>query len=312
MSEEKLIFIISQPRAGSTFLQRLLSNNNHVNTTSEPWILLHCAAILKPELLNATFSNTLTEWAYDEYKKSFPNFDFQKIEKEYILSLYKPLAQDYQYIIDKTPRYWELIDEIPDVFPKAKIIVLKRNPETVLTSMMRTWQLNSVKELSRFHRDLLVAPKRLQHFLDAHSQNQNVLEVRYEDLKKNLATETEAIYNWLNIPYHKDVLDIERNTKIKGVFGDPYQNSKTSYAALASQKSAEQLSEKQMNFIHAYLDFLGGTFLGRYGYTNVKKTKRIRSLAFENFKTLQHEDHHWKHDAISPIKKKFLGLFNRL
>ncbi len=312
MSDDKLIFIISQPRAGSTFLQRLLSNNELVNTTGEPWILLHCASLMKPELLDATFSNTLTQWAYDEYKKGFPTFDFQKIEKEYMLSLYQPLLEGYSYVVDKTPRYWEIINEIPKIFPSAKIIVLKRNPEAVLTSIIRTWQLESVKDLSRFQRDLLLAPFELQRFLQKNKDTANVLEVKYEALLTDLPTQTEAIYNWLKLPYNQSVLDVEQNNKTKGVFGDPYQNNDDSYNIVSSLSSKYQLSKRQKTFVKAYLNFLGKPFLNEYGYTFAENKKGGKSLAFEYFKTQPHADHHWKNETTHSIKIKFLGLFNRL
>jgi len=312
MNEEKLIFIISQPRAGSTFLQRLLSNNEQVNTNSESWLLLHCVSILKPELLNATFSNTLTQWAFNEYKKGFPSYDFKKTEKEYILSLYKPLAEGYSNIIDKTPRYWEIIDEIPKLFPKAKIIVLKRNPEDVLISIMKTWQLESVKDLSRFQRDLLLAPKKMQDFIENNKDNDNVLEVKFESLKQNLSNETQALYNWLQLPYSDEVLDTEQNNKTKGVFGDPYQNSNDTYKKASSLRAEYKLSKKQLNFISSYLNYLGQSLLNNYGYPLAKENKGAKSYAFQYFKALPHTDHHWNTEVTNTIKNKFLSLFNRL
>ena len=312
LKEENLIFIISQPRAGSTFLQRLLSNNEFVNTTSEPWILLQCASILKPELLNATFSNKHAQRASNEYKKASPAVDFQKKEKEYILSLYQPMAQGYTYVIDKTPRYWELVNEIPKLFPNAKIIILKRNPEDVLRSIIKTWQLKSVKELSRFKRDLLLAPIELQAFLEKNQNNPNVLAVTYEALKQDLSAQTEAIYHWLQIPYSQEVLDIEQNHKAKGVFGDPYQNSNAPHTKETSLNSENRLSKKQENFISAYLNFLGQPFLNKYGYAIAKERNGVSSFSFKYFKTLHHEDHHWKNEATQGIKSKFLSLFNTL
>ena len=59
MDEKKLIFIISQPRSGSTLLQSLLSNNDFVATTSEPWILIPFLSFLKGDTkLNANFKLT--------------------------------------------------------------------------------------------------------------------------------------------------------------------------------------------------------------------------------------------------------------
>ena len=59
MLDRNLIFIVSQPRSGSTLLQNLLSNNTQVNTASEPWILLRLAPFFKPSLINATFDYKL-------------------------------------------------------------------------------------------------------------------------------------------------------------------------------------------------------------------------------------------------------------
>ena len=38
---ENLIFIISQPRSGSTLLQRMLSGNKDIKTSAETWLMLH-------------------------------------------------------------------------------------------------------------------------------------------------------------------------------------------------------------------------------------------------------------------------------
>ena len=46
-NEKNLIFIISPPRSGSTLLQRILNNSSEIETTSEPWFLLHYLGIKK-------------------------------------------------------------------------------------------------------------------------------------------------------------------------------------------------------------------------------------------------------------------------
>lgn len=40
MNGKNLIFIVSQPRSGSTLLQRILSAHSQICTTSEPWLAL--------------------------------------------------------------------------------------------------------------------------------------------------------------------------------------------------------------------------------------------------------------------------------
>ena len=40
-----LIFVISQPRSGSTLLQRLLSGHSWIQTSAETWLMLHLSLI---------------------------------------------------------------------------------------------------------------------------------------------------------------------------------------------------------------------------------------------------------------------------
>ena len=121
IDESKLIFIISQPRAGSTFLQNLLSNNNEVNTCSEPWILLNFATQIKPELVSGTFDNRLAVSAFTEYLSKYPELTYNKLQKDFLLNLYEPMSKGFNYVIDKTPRYWEILDNSLNGFRIVKL-----------------------------------------------------------------------------------------------------------------------------------------------------------------------------------------------
>ena len=53
---ENLIFIISQPRAGSTLLQRILGGHPEIHTAAEPWIMLHPLYALKSKGCSAEYN----------------------------------------------------------------------------------------------------------------------------------------------------------------------------------------------------------------------------------------------------------------
>src|SRR5262249_31800148 len=57
---ENLIFAISQPRAGSTLLQRILSGHPEIFATAEPWIMLHPLYALRDGGYQADYN---AEWA---------------------------------------------------------------------------------------------------------------------------------------------------------------------------------------------------------------------------------------------------------
>jgi hypothetical protein len=224
MSEEQLIFIISQPRAGSTYLQGLLSNNDEVSTTSEPWLMLKLAPLFKPELCQTSYNYIQTERAYSAYADGFDGkLDLKEEVKMLALKHYDLTKGKAAFFLDKTPRYWEILDELIVIFPKAYFIVLLRNPIDVLKSMIQTWNLNDLEKLENLKRDILLAPEMLLKSCVNYQNMQNFQVVHYENLIRDKAIEVSNLYQWLNIKFDPLVLDIENNTKVRGTFGDPYQ-----------------------------------------------------------------------------------------
>lgn len=283
MKEENLIFIVSQPRSGSTYLQNLLSNNNETNTSSEFWMLLKFANLIKPELFDAKFDNKLATIAFRDYLNKNKSLSFNEIQKEFLLSLYQPLYQNFNFVIDKTPRYWEILEEISILFPRSKIIILKRNPINVAKSMILTWNLNSIKDFNYFKRDLLYAPEKIQSFCNKNSANPNVYCLKYENLIQNTPKQIEILYNKLGIKYDNSVLETSNNIKYKGRFGDPYQNSETDYYKLKAQSKSKTLSYMQKQFLKGYAKYLGKKFLFEYGEYNTEGIKPFKTVTFSRF-----------------------------
>ena len=64
---ENLIFLISQPRAGSTLLQRILAAHSQVHSVSEPWLMLHPVYALRPSGITAEYNEELARIALRDY-----------------------------------------------------------------------------------------------------------------------------------------------------------------------------------------------------------------------------------------------------
>lgn len=309
MNEEKLIFIISQPRSGSTYLQNLLSNNTRVNTTSEPWLLLNFVSIIKPDIYKAQFDEELTQMAIEEYSKSLPNNYLNKTFKKFILDLYEPLAKGFDFFIDKTPRYWEVADELVTLFPNAKVVVIVRNPIDVVNSIIRTWDLNSLNELNRFKRDLIIAPSKLLEFVKRNKDNPNVRSLRYEDLASNTRQETKALYEWLEIPFTDQVLQTELNSKFKGAFGDPYQNSNLDYVKEKHRSKTKAINNKLKEFLQGYAYYLNVDYLNYFGYSkDIYKARKTK--AFSYYMTLKTNYNNDPNESFKRILlRKLLSYF---
>lgn len=286
MKEEQLIFIASQPRAGSTYLQNVLSNNTQTNTVSEPWLMLALAPLFKPSLVKqSSYDHRAAMEALQLYQHKY-DVNMSEHVKQVALNMYAPLAKNYEFIIDKTPRYWEILDELVSLFPKSKIIVLKRNPLDVVTSMVQTWDIKTLEQLNYFRKDLLEAPKVIDDFLEKHKDNTNIIVASYQQLINDKTSTVKSLYNQLGLIYNDEVLDTSTNEKYKGKYGDPYQNN--------ASKSKQPLSNVFEQFVTGYANYLGEDYFIEHNFTY--KTMKP-TLVFDYFINL------------GAFRKK-VGLFN--
>lgn len=268
----KLIFIISQPRSGSTLLQKLVSNNKYVDTVSEPWLLLPFLSVYKQKLVTAKYNYRVAiKGLMDYVSKMKMEAEFRQSMRDFVLKMYR-VSDDSQFFLDKTPRYYEIIPEIYELLPEAKFIILKRNPFASLYSLVTTWadgKLNYEK-FSTFYRDFLAAPFLLQSFLDANSSRSNVIEVKYEDVVTDPDNYMQKLYAILGIPFEVGVLEIQGNQKVKGIFGDDVYKkgealSRVTDAKIDLFKSVVTNSELSDFFYH-YQNYLTMPFIEKYGY----------------------------------------------
>lgn len=273
--ESKLIFIISQPRSGSTLLQKLISNNESVDTVSEPWLLLPLLSVYKPELVSASYNYPVALTGFFDYlKKKEAEDEFRQGLKKLILGLYKVKTAS-QFFVDKTPRYYEIIPEIASLFPQAKFLILKRNPFASLHSMLSTWSGGGIdyKLFGTFYRDFLKAPFLIQDFCEKNGSQENVRIVRYEEIVSAPEKEVSALYKWLGIPFDAAVLDVGRNEKVKGIYGDDVYKSKPLQGIQGNHSEAwkDSLSDKDLlRFYSDYQEYLSAGFLRSYGYAEEK------------------------------------------
>ena len=280
----KLIFIVSQPRAGSTLLQSVLSNNSEINTVSEPWILLALAPLLRNNIATTKYDYNLTLNAVSEFEKKYPDFNLHKSAKTISDSFYQKIFENkYKFIIDKTPRYYEIVDLIQNLYPNAKIIILKRNPIDVLLSLIKKRHIVKSKDLIWNNRDILLAPMIMQTFLDNNSDNENIIELRYEDMVHFPKDFFKNIYNKVDIKFFDEVLDIKNNKKTEGKFGDKNINSNHEYSQINSKTEKPSLSKEMKKFIQGYMYYLTPEFLIKYGSYNMEELSGKKTRVFDKF-----------------------------
>lgn len=225
---ENLIFLISQPRAGSTMTQKILGAHPEIHTQSEPWILLYPLSIEKKENIVSIFDQELYLDAFRDFIESFPggrNKYFNDICNTYRSFYNLILEQNKKKIfLDKTPRYYLIIEELINYLPNSKKIVLIRNPIAVFHSIIKTWKEKELYQLVSYKQDLLLAPQIIAKWLKLNKENaiKNLTFIRYEDILKKPEIEIEKLTDFLNVSFHKDMLQYKKNEALNSgwKFGD--------------------------------------------------------------------------------------------
>lgn len=221
---KNLLFLISQPRAGSTMLQKVLGGHSDIDTTSEPWIMLHPVFALKQQQLKAPFEPHLAEMALEDFVSRFPEkIDlFFEAVRCYAQTFYRRslAASQKTLFLDKTPRYYMIMPELIRCFPEARFIILLRNPMAVLSSMLISWFKNNPSGLmkSRCYNDLIDAPQMLLDGLKRLGKNGYV--VHYENLVRETENEISRLCRWLDIGFEPGMLRYGHKNIANGRLGD--------------------------------------------------------------------------------------------
>src|SRR3989304_316293 len=267
---ENLIFIISQPRAGSTLLQLMLSGHPDIATTSEPWIALHPVFSLMKEGIDTVYNSKLARLALIDFlKQSGVDESFYKRQvTSFLLSLYnRSIAhQKKKIFLDKTPRYYHIINELIEIFPNAKFIIIFRNPLAVLNSILTSWVKNDILRLSGNRDDLMIAPQKMIDFIKCYPDKS--YHVKYEDLVMQPESVFKEICSYLGIPYSNQMLDYGKRRNSEWKFGDAFGVHNASRPTLNSlDKWKKGFTTPQERLIAiSYLRALGPELIKKMGY----------------------------------------------
>ncbi len=263
------IFLISLPRSGSTMLQKALNNHPQIKTTSEPWMLLPLLygdpisnfSINKKCVFNGKSASHAIKHSLLEL------YDSEILLKSSLIRVYKDLYNTDQnitkYFLDKTPRYYLIIDEIKKYFPHSKIVILLRNPLDILNSILSTWVKNNHHFLAFYKIDLFQGLDCLIEQINVESKS--VYFIRYEQLINNPENEIKALTDFLHIEFNKNMLDLSNKTIWK--LGDQKNiNIKNSIDNLNKHSWLNYLSTKNWKIMKNYLEYIGEDKFNKLGY----------------------------------------------
>jgi hypothetical protein len=169
-------------------------------------------------------------------------------------------------LVDKTPRYYWIIEELLQMIPDSRVILLLRNPLAVMSSIIATWtRPSSVGFLSGYRADLLEAPARLANAAALDEPRIHV--VAYESLVGDPEPMLAQLQRFIGV----DVIAglSHYGTARRRDYGDPrgiHRDSAANRRSLDKWLEAAAASAAQWRLLNDYRLDLGGELLGRLGY----------------------------------------------
>lgn len=270
---ENLIFLISQPRAGSTLLQRILGSHPEIHTVSEPWIMLHPIYATRADGIETEYRHSTARVGVESFIDALPDRrdDYDEGVRRMYAHLYSRAldASDKSRFLDKTPRYYLIIPELARVFPEAKFVLLFRNPLAVLASIVTTWARQNASVIQKTRLDLIRAPGLLLEGVQLLGDACSV--VRFEELVSDPATVVSALCDRLGLEFHPPMIEYagssgENMSWVLGDQGMVYAHSRPRSDRAEGWKQTLMQGPLWRNWGRGYLRDLGRETIEAMGY----------------------------------------------
>ena len=278
------IFIFSITRSGSTLVQRVLGSYAEVATVSEPWLLIPLLYTLRRRGVAADYTHHLAVDAIEDFCGQLPHGveDYRAELRRFVVRLYAKAANDGQvrYFLDKTPPYFFVVDEILELFPDAKCILLWRNPLLVLASLIDLD--GGVWDPARYRANLFDGLAKLTRAREQHPER--LCAVRYEDLVTGDHAPWRRLAEHLGLDFDEDSLTRFTNLRLEGRLGDAAGVER--YSALSTeplQKWRRRINNPlRKAWAARWLRWLGRERLAIMGYDLDELRAELRGVANDN------------------------------
>lgn len=208
--QDRLIFVISPPRAGSTLLQHMLGSHSQILTYPEPHLITPLAFLGYYDLVDkAPYDHINAAEAIKLFVQGLPHgeADYLDAVRAYSDTLYGRMLSPSQkrYFLDKTPGYALVLPFLTKLYPDAHYVVLTRHPLAIASSYANSFFEGDWIAAHSFNpvvnryvpaiADILRAPPR------------HMLQIGYEKLVHNPHNELQALCSFLDLDFQPSMVD---------------------------------------------------------------------------------------------------------
>lgn len=222
--QDKLLFVISPPRAGSTLLQQMLGSHADIYTHPEPHLITPLAYLgYHGNVDKAPFDHINGAEAIRSYVEQLPRGedDYLDALRAYTDTMYGRMLESSgrRYFLDKTPAYATVLPFLTKLYARAKYIVLTRHPLAVMSSYANSFFVGNWHDAHAFNpvveRYVPAMAKLLR------DRQVPLLQVRYEQLVANPEANLAQIFAFLGIENDPGAVNYGKRFEAKEGMGDP-------------------------------------------------------------------------------------------
>lgn len=231
--EERLLFVISAPRSGSTLLARMLGAHSRVTAPAELHLLTPLAHLGFHERVDAApYDPVITQRGLREMVRSLPNgeADYLAALRACTDSIYAKLLEPTgcDVLLEKTPAYALVLDFLARLYPRAHYVVLTRNPLAVWSSVVQSFFDGDHEEAHRVSPGLERYVPAIARFL--RERPVPIHPLRYEDLVSEPDAAVRALCDFAGLTFEPGMVDYgaapDGSAEVAKGLGDPISVAK--------------------------------------------------------------------------------------
>ncbi len=204
-----MIFVCGVPRSGTTLMQRILGNHSQVYAGPEfdfvPQIVQRWRGDMRASVSSGRIAPIVNHEGLDKAFRAFLSTIF----------LEKLNAGPQTVFCEKTPATALVLDDLITLLPKARFVMMVRDPVEVVNSMrqVKTRQLAKCQRPARFIRSLAGSVELYNQYMDAALPTARIHDQiklsYYADLVANPETEVRRVCKHVGLPFEPSMLKIE-------------------------------------------------------------------------------------------------------
>ena len=222
--KERMLFLISPPRSGSTLMQRMIGSHSEIFTHPEPHLMTPLAHLgYYDNVDKASYDHINSAEAVRLFVDGLPRGeeDYLDALRAYTDTLYGRMLgpTGKRYFLDKTPAYALVADFLTRVYPEAKYVVLTRHPLAIFSSYANSFFDGDWRTAHDFNPILERYVPAIARLL--RERPVPLVHLRYEDVVSSPEEHLERVFAFLGLENQPEAVDYGQRFSAKKGPGDP-------------------------------------------------------------------------------------------